>query len=78
MTKDPFEDFSEVAETSEPETKSERAKRSTPRYFVVKEVIYEAATARQVNDYLRDNYQEGMSIIKGFQSLPRRKETFEF
>jgi hypothetical protein len=72
MTHDPFE------ETSDVECTKERAKRSVAKYYVVKEVVYEASTARQVNDYLRDNYAEGLSIVKGFHSLPRRKESFEF
>lgn len=71
---DPFEDDKEYKESCEPE----KSKRQSATYFIVREVIYEASTARQINDFLRDNYQEGMSIIKGFQSLPRRKEVFEF
>lgn len=71
---DPFETDKVEYESCEPE----KQKRQTATYFIVREVIYEASTARQVNDFLRDNYQEGMSIIKGFQSLPRRKEVFEF
>lgn len=81
--KDPFEEFSMMedgaSEVMEEETaKKTRAKRTVAKYYVVREVVYEAATARQVNDYLRDNHQEGMGIIKGFHSLPRRKESFEF
>lgn len=81
--KDPFDELDENTvdeseEETEEETKAERAKRSVAKYYVVKDLAFVCNTPAQVNDFFRDNYLEGMSVIKGFHSVPRRKETFEF
>lgn len=82
---DPFEELADAVEEAAEaavecteEAKAERAKRSVPKYYVVQELAYACNTPAQVNDYFRDNYKEGMSVIKGFHSVPRRKETYEF
>lgn len=72
-TKDPFEELEAMDEE-----KAERKKRTVAKYYVVQELAFVCNTPAQVNDYFRDNYKEGMSVIKGFQSAPRRKESFEF
>lgn len=72
-TKDPFDDI----DTDDLPTK-EKKTRTPARYYVVQEFIFVCNTPAQVNDYFRDNYKEGMSVIKGFHAVPRRKESFEF
>lgn len=78
MSDNPFDELSDL-DTSEAkeEEKKERKRRENAKYYVVKEAV-EFSTAHQVTEYLRDNFVAGMTIVKGFQSVPKRRESYEF
>lgn len=57
---------------------SEDCKRERAMYYVVQEVVFEGKNTKSVTEFLRDNYKEGMTIVKGFKSVPIRKETYSF
>ena len=73
----PFEDLKDTLEDVCEEVSS-RKKRTAAKFFIVKDVVFETGSSKEIGKYLKDNYQDGMSIVKGFQSFPRRKESFEF
>jgi len=72
MSHDPFDSDSAACEE---ETK---AKRSVAKYYIVKEVEIVCETPAQVRKYFEANYEKGMSVIKGIQTVPTVKETYEF
>lgn len=53
-------------------------KRERPKYYVVKEVEFCAESTADLREFLENNDDESVRVIKGFEVFPKKKTVYSF
>jgi hypothetical protein len=70
---DPFEPSDCATDCITPDSKKEK-----PKYFVIKEAIFVANSPRELREYLEESDPEGVRIIRGFETVLKKKTVYSF
>jgi hypothetical protein len=54
------------------------AKREKPKYFVVIAVDFCAENTTDLREFLENNDDESLRVIKGFEIFPKKKTVYSF
>lgn len=53
-------------------------KRERPKYYVVKAVEFCAESTSDLREFLENNDDETLRVIKGFEVFPKKKTVYSF
>jgi hypothetical protein len=70
---DPFETAEPLSDDITSESKKEK-----PKYFVIKEALFVANSPRELREYLEESDPEGIRIIRGSETILKKKTIYTF